>query len=252
MICAHKKIRLKIQKKNLCRGLSLALGKGGLCRGPEERPSAKNFVKKKLKTFAEGFVSGPSANDKTLNIPCLGQGPNQNLPFSDAAAATPPARPHAAAARPHGRPPPPPRACTAARTPARRARPRPRDLPSSLDRRRHPRPPACRPRPRARPASRARPARTHARPRARSPRAAGTPDLAACAPGRAPACGLARRRALLPRPLAHRHASPPTAYPRTEEKEVGEGEVSQCCDVVSTIARYGTAFFSPLILYMWW
>jgi len=37
----------------------MALGKGGLCRGPQGRPSAKNFEKKKLKTFAEGLTGGP-------------------------------------------------------------------------------------------------------------------------------------------------------------------------------------------------
>ncbi|XP_021311805.1 basic proline-rich protein-like [Sorghum bicolor] len=156
--------------------------------------------------------------------------------------------PTRAPARPHGRPPPP-------RAPPGRAHARPPSAPPaarppfSLDRRRRPRPrapPAARPPPSAArsPALARSPARAHARPPPRSPRAAGTPDLAAHspaparAPGRAPACGFARRRALLPRPLAHCRASPPTAYPRTEEKEVGEGEVAPCCDVVSTIARF--------------
>ena len=41
--------------KNLCRGPSLALGKGDLCRGPGQWPSAKK-IKKKI--FAECLTAG--------------------------------------------------------------------------------------------------------------------------------------------------------------------------------------------------
>ena len=50
-----KKLGSKNEKKTLCRGSSLALGKGGLCRGPGQWPSANN-IKKKI--FAECLTTG--------------------------------------------------------------------------------------------------------------------------------------------------------------------------------------------------
>ena len=63
-----KKLGSKNQKKNLCRGPSLALGKGLLCRGPRLGPSAKTIYKKKIwpknwfqKNLCRGPSLGPSA-----------------------------------------------------------------------------------------------------------------------------------------------------------------------------------------------
>ena len=64
-----KKLDSKI-KKNLCRGLRMALGKGGLCRGSQERPLAKNFVKK-IKILCRGSDGRPSAKADGARLPLL-------------------------------------------------------------------------------------------------------------------------------------------------------------------------------------
>ena len=48
----------------------MALGKGGLCRGPQERPSAKNFGKKN-KNLCRGPDGRPSAKADGARLPLL-------------------------------------------------------------------------------------------------------------------------------------------------------------------------------------
>jgi len=55
-----KKLGSKNQKKNLCRGPSLALGKGDLCRGLGQWPSAKKIFLKKIKNLCRVLDGGHS------------------------------------------------------------------------------------------------------------------------------------------------------------------------------------------------
>ena len=66
-----KKLGSKNQKKNLCPGPNLALGKGGLCRGPDQWPSAKNILKK-IKNLCRGpwiWALGKGPNPKSASGP---------------------------------------------------------------------------------------------------------------------------------------------------------------------------------------
>ena len=166
----------KIKKKNLCRGISLALGKGGLCRGPQERPSAR-ILQKKIKNLCRGLCIWAQGKGQNSTYTLPGPRPKSFPPFLSRTPPPPPhprtrapARPSAVAARaswPRARPP-------AARAPGSApSRPRSRARPHSAARSpalaRAPSAARTLARRRARPGPRARPTSSRARPPPRFP-----------------------------------------------------------------------------------